>query len=161
MRVALAAAACLLAGCGGANATPRVWLVDGHESTLGMRGELAPVPRERARTPARALAVLLLGPTTPEGETGLTTGIPRGTLVESVAVADGTARVRLAGGGDLGVYGTAQVVYTLTDFPAVDRVVLTLDGRPCCLYRHSGRPVRGPLTRDDFRGWQGAPEPTK
>ena len=77
-------------------------------------------------------------------------------------VARGTAAVDFAGGSRRawlanGFYATAQVVYTLTARRGIERVLMRVRGRRCCVFDHSGRPYARPLTRAVFAGWQGAP----
>ena len=52
-------------------------------------------------------------------------------------------------------YATAQVVYTLTSFPAITRVEPFVNGRHCCISTHQGKPIPV-LTRADLANWQGA-----
>ena len=66
-----------------------------------------------------ALGALAEGPTELEREAGLTTAVPSDLTIESLAVASGTATVQLA--GDV-CPGWAQIVYTLTQFPTIERV---------------------------------------
>ena len=129
-----------------------------------MRGNIADVGRERAVTPARALGELLKGPTQGERDEGLITAIPARTQLETIAVADRTARVRLVSTAprrawDSGIYASAQIVYTLTEFDEVRRVELYVNGERCCVYDRQSRPLARPLTRLTFRGWQGDPLP--
>ena len=132
LSVLLAAAALLLAGCGGdEEATPtdtdtatvpaettelRVyWLRD---------GKLWPALREIDQTTAIAQAALdelLAGPTAQEGaELELTTAIPEDTEGVVASVEDGVATVELS--TDLTDEPLAQVVYTLTQFVTVESV---------------------------------------
>ena len=54
-------------------------------------------------------------------------------------------------------YATAQLVYTLTELPGVERVAITVNGARCCVYDMQQRPWKKPLTRQLFANWQGAP----
>ncbi len=122
------------------------------------------VERERAASPARALGELLKGPTQAERDEGLITAIPPGTLLETISVSNLTARVKLVSDASRrawnnGLYASAQVVYTLTEFDEVARVELYVNGRRCCMYDMQSRPITRPLTRQMFRGWQGDPLP--
>ena len=166
MRVVLVAAvAALLAGCGDAEPEGgRLWFVDGYVSALGMRGKIDEVERERAVTPARALGELLKGPTADEHDEGFITAIPAQMQLETIAISNGTARVRLRSTAprrawNEGLYASAQIVYTLTEFDEVRRVELSVNGERCCVYDMRSRPVERPLTRRTFRGWQGDPLP--
>ena len=139
-----------------------VYLVHGHLTDLGWRGRLVSEPRHEARTPRAALVALLRGPTAAERAHGIRSALPSGTRLVSLRVARRTATVDLAGGSRRawltgGFYATAQVVYTLTARPGIDRVRMRVSGRRCCVFDHSGRPYRRPLTRAVFAGWQGAP----
>jgi hypothetical protein len=164
---ALVLCACLLvvlSACAGdpQAADRRLWFVDGYVSELGMRGKLRVVgrPRTREDSPARALGELLKGPTDSERERGLISALG-GARLETFSLTNRTATVRLRGrpvrAGD--VYAGAQVVYTLTELAEVQRVRLFVNGRRCCLWLMSGAPVREPLERRHYRGWQGDPLP--
>lgn len=79
-----------------------------------------PVPDTKASARA-ALLELLAGPTDREIGAGLTTAVPGDTSILTVSIESGTALVELS--GDLGgALGLAQVVYTVTQFPTVDKV---------------------------------------
>jgi germination protein M len=75
-----------------------------------------------ARVGTAAVEQLLAGPTGSERRAGLATAIPGGTRLESLLIQDDVARVELS--SPLGEAATAQVVYTLTQFPSVRRVEL-------------------------------------
>ncbi|MEV2237451.1 Gmad2 immunoglobulin-like domain-containing protein [Micromonospora sp. NPDC049891] len=88
-------------------------------------GRLAPTRRTRPATVATsrlALSELAAGPTTAESAAGLVTLLPDGAQVSRIAA--GVATVRLAAAPDpvTGRLRAAQVVYTLTQFPTVQRV---------------------------------------
>jgi hypothetical protein len=159
--VLLVAAAC--AGDDAGSAERRLWFVDGYVSELGMRGKLHRVERPTAGddSPARALGELLKGPTASERGQGLISALGSGVRVQTFSLTNGTATIRLAGrlsqAGN--VYAGAQVVYTLTEFAEVKRVRLFVEGERCCLWLMSGKPVRAPLERRHYRGWQGDPLP--
>ena len=138
-----------------------IYLVHGHLSALGWRGRLVAEPRA-ARSPGAALRALLRGPTAAERGHGIRSALPAGTRLVGLRVARGTATIALAGGSRRawltgGFYATAQVVYTLTARPGIERVWMRVRGRRCCVFDHSGRPYARPLTRAVFAGWQGAP----
>jgi hypothetical protein len=81
------------------------------------------------------MRALLLGPTAAERAAGISTQIPAGTTVRSVAIEGNTAIVDLSkqfesGGGSLSMQlRVAEVVYTLTALPDVDAVTFRLDGK--------------------------------
>ena len=139
-----------------------IYLVHGRDTALGWRGRLVATERPEARSPRSALVVLLRGPTAAERGHGIRSALPAGTQLVGLRVARGTATVALAGGSRRawlsgGFYATAQVVYTLTARPGIERVWMRVRGRRCCVFDHSGRPYARPLTRAVFAGWQGAP----
>jgi spore germination protein GerM len=160
-----AAAAAIVAGCSsGEDGAGRVWFVDGHMSANGMRGKIKNVEGQRIETPERALARLLKGPTQAERAEGLITAIPKGIRVEAISVSRLKASVRLTSSAPAfrwrsGAYASAQIVYTLTELDDIERVELSVNGEPCCLYDRRSRPINRPLTRRIFRGWQGDPLP--
>lgn len=148
-----------------ANATIKVYFL------LEKPSGLVPVARQIADTddmPAAALDKLLAGPTPDErsgvyaGRSGqfarLSSGIPAGTTALSVRVGEGLAIVDLspefATGGDDPVAQVARVapiVYTLTQFPAVQGVVFLLNGASMdVLEGHEGSVIDGPARRDHF-----------
>ena len=165
--LAVVFAAAAAASCGGEGSdvgTTRVYFVDGYRSDLGMRGRLTPQER-RLVDPGlgRVVAEVLRRPTASErDEPSLITAFPPGVRVSTVALVDGTARVRLSSDTPPqrwsdGFYATAQLVYTLTGLDGVQRVVMTVNGVRCCVYDMQQRPWMKPLTRRNFANWQGAP----
>ena len=85
-------------------------------------GKVWPVARD-VETPAvatAALGELFEGPTEQEADLGLTTAIPDGIEEADVSIEDGLAAVQL----DVQLLdeALAQIVYTLTEFPTVERV---------------------------------------
>ena len=125
-----------------------------------VRGEhVAPVRRVVVRTaaPARAsLTALLAGPTATERRLGYTTAIPAPTRLRSVSLSDRVLTVDLssrfaAGGGSASMLlRVAQLVYTATAFPSVDRVAFRLDGKPVGAIGGEGVVVRPPVNRSTF-----------
>ncbi len=125
----------------------RIWFLTASE-------RLAPAYRD-GTTGAASMSALLAGPVAGDTE-GLVSLIPAGTELRSIAVVDGVATVDLtgtfaSGGGSLSMTGRiAQVVYTLTEFPGVDRVAFALDGQPTEMIGGEGIIVAPPVGRDDF-----------
>jgi Immunoglobulin-like domain of bacterial spore germination/Sporulation and spore germination len=76
-----------------------------------------PGTRAAGRAALRALAA---GPNAREREAGLTTSVPRNLEIEQLTVVDGIARVDFPEAN--GCPSIAQIVYTLTQFPTVQRV---------------------------------------
>lgn len=84
---------------------------------------------------AAALEELAAGPDPLEAELGMGTAIPPGTEVLGLTIDDGLATVDLSsefevtGMGTSGEIGlVSQVVFTLTQFPTVDAVTVTIEG---------------------------------
>jgi hypothetical protein len=107
----------------------RVWFV---------RNELVATSGRVVTAPAvarGAIEALLAGPDPREVELDLATAIPTGTRMRSIDIDQGDATVDLSGdfvtgGGSLSMQlRVAQVVFTVTQFEAVDEVTITIDGR--------------------------------
>ena len=104
--------------------------------------------------PLQAVRALVVGPSTEERAGGLQSAVPRDTKVDAVRVADGLALVSLSR-----EFGSpqdedfearaAQVVYTLTQFNAVEWVTFYVGGQvvgvPTPVGRLAARPDRGVL----------------
>jgi germination protein M len=173
----LAAAAVLASGCGGGEAesggpvpsdtettetetepsgtqTYRIWLTRGeHLFVVSREGP------EAEGVGAEAVKLLLEGPTAEESAAGVGTVIPAGTRFLSLDIEDGTATVDLSseyesGGGSASMFARlAQVVYTLTEFPTVERVSFMLDGEPVDVFSGEGIVLEKPVTRADYEEW--------
>lgn len=86
-------------------------------------GRVAAAQREIPATRAvarAALQALAAGPNEAERRAGFTTSIPRDLALDRLSVAGGIARVDFT--GEKGCPSIAQIVYTLTQFPTVQRV---------------------------------------
>lgn len=107
---------------------------------------------------AEAVRALLAGPSAAERAAGLTSAVPTGTRLRGITIRDRVATVDLTGrfddgGGSLSMTARlAQLVFTLTRFPTVDRMSLRLDGRPVAVLGGEGVDVREPVGRDDVEG---------
>lgn len=105
---------------------------------------------------AAAMRALLEGPNSREREAGLISAIPQGTAFLGLNIKDKVATVDLSqefasGGGTLSMtLRLAQVVYTLTQFPSVDRVQFRLDGQPVEAIGGEGLVVYPPVSRRDY-----------
>lgn len=105
---------------------------------------------------AAAVRALLAGPTSGERAAGLSSAVPAGTVLRSLAISGGLATVDLSGtfasgGGHASMtLRVAQLVYTLTRFPSVTGVALRLDGHPTSWLSGEGVDVRAPMTRARF-----------
>jgi spore germination protein GerM len=162
--LAFAAAAAIVGGCSGKDQQAgRLWFVHGHTSSLGMRGKIEAVGRERVKTPPQALGELLQGPTQSERTKGLITAIPKDTSVVEISVSSGTASVRLRSSvsPDMwpsGVYASAQIVYTLTELDNISRVELFVNGQRC-LYDMRHRANHASADAPHLRRVAGRPTP--
>lgn len=109
-----------------------------------------------------AMKALLAGPMASERSGALTTAIPTGTTVNGLVIRDGLATVDLSksyesGGGSLSMRArVAQVVFTLTQFPTVQRVSFALDGKPVTTLGGEGVSVAKPQTRADWESFSPA-----
>jgi germination protein M len=128
---------------------------------------LVPAYREVDQTVAVATAAvrqLLAGPTDAERAHNLFTGtlgtdIPEGTLLLGIKIQSGLATVDLSRefessdrAGDLRSmsYRFAQVVYTVSQFPTVQRVNFQLDGKAISAIDGEGKTLNRPATRLDY-----------
>jgi hypothetical protein len=119
---------------------------------------LAPSVRKVAKTErigTAALELLVEGPVTDSHGSA----IPDGVEVLGLTIDAGDATVDLSkefesGGGSTSMQlRVAQVVYTLTEFPTVERVFFKIDGRPVDAIGGEGVMVDG-VTRDDFEDFR-------
>jgi hypothetical protein len=103
-----------------------------------------------------AMKALLDGPTADERSDGLTSSVPPGTRLLGIAIHDGLATVDLtseyqSGGGALSMQTRlGQVVYTLTQFPTVQKVRFRLDGSPVNVFSSEGIVLDHPVGRSDY-----------
>jgi len=120
---------------------------------------LVAVRREHKRTQAvatAALHALLDGPTDAERSSGVASAVPAGTRLLGLSIANGIATVDLtseyqSGGGSLSMQTRlGQVVYTLTQFPTVQKVRFRLDGTPVAVFSNEGIVLDHPVGRDDY-----------
>jgi hypothetical protein len=126
-----------------------VWLV---------RNDRLTVVRDRvfqgvATSEAEALLLALLQG--PSGLRGFGTEIPSDTRLNSVEVRDGLALVDLSENFRLGssrslAMRAAQVVYTLTEDPQVNRVEFSFEGVPSPVLGASRDPLARPVLRSDY-----------
>jgi germination protein M len=131
-----------------------VWFARGAPGLFG-------TSRATESTPAvgtAAMEELLGGPSGAEAQADVFTAIPEGTELLDLDISDGTATVDLStefersGGGSFAErMQLAQVVYTLTQFPTVDGVVLEIDGERVEVFGSHGIVIDDPMKRSDFR----------
>ena len=110
-----------------------------------------------AKKPSPYQVVLLVrqGPAPGEWGQGFINTIDTRTRLHSVSVEGSTATVDLLG-REPGFYGSAAIVISLTSLPGIESVHLRLNGKACCVYAHSGQPIRT-LLAAHFDYWQGEP----
>lgn len=129
----------------------RVYLTRGEKIGVSTRQ----IPSTKAVASA-AIRALLAGPTAEEESYGLGTTIPEGTELRGVTVKSGTAIVDLtgeydSGGGTLSMtMRLAQVVYTLTQFPTIERVRFRIEGEPVTVFGGEGIVIGTPQTRANY-----------
>lgn len=106
--------------------------------------------------PDDALAALLAGPNTLETEMAMFSAVPDGTDVLGLTIDGGVATIDLSsefettGLGTTGEIGlVSQVVFTLTQFPEVDSVDITIEGEVRDAILSHGLEATG-LTREGF-----------
>jgi hypothetical protein len=124
------------------------------------RGDgLVAVPRTHSPTPMVATAAvnaLLDGPTPDEHASGFATEVPAGTKLLGIAIHNGVATVDFtseyqSGGGSRSMQTRlGQVVYTLTQFPTVQKVRFRLDGSPVNVFSSEGIVIDHPVGRADY-----------
>jgi germination protein M len=140
------------------------FLLDDRAGTSGTTTgpDLVPVLRTVPRSPgvgAAAIRALLLGTSSIErgASPGVRTAIPAGVRLLGVRISGDLATVDLSGrfddgGGSASMFARlAQLTYTVTQFPAVSRVALRLDGRPVRVFSSEGIALDTPMTRAQFR----------
>ena len=100
-----------------------------------------------------AIDALLAGTTSAEARGGTTSAVPSGTRLLNVTVDGGLAVIDLSsafgtGGGTLSMEArVAQIVFTATQFDAVDRVLFLMDGAPIEFLGGEGLILTEPQTR--------------
>jgi len=123
----------------------------------GLVAVLREVPQTQAVARAAILELLsgLEGRETWDGA-GLSSAIPAGTDLLGLSIEDGIATVDLSdefesgGGSASAMMRLAQVTYTLTQFPTVERVSFKINGRAVTVFGSEGIVLDGPVTRDDY-----------
>ena len=141
------------AQAGGASG-PKVFFLTAQSPQGGER--LQGVGRDVGRSPSSVLAALLQGLTPDEQDRRLQTFIPPGTtLLDADLRGDGTLVVDVGDAffdakGESQIKAVAQVVYTATDLPEVERVRLLVDGQERDWLRGDGIAVSTALTPFDY-----------
>jgi germination protein M len=123
----------------------------------GLVAVLREVPQTQAVARA-AMLELLAGPKGRElfDGAGISTAIPQGTELLGISIEGRVATVDLSdefesgGGSASAMMRLAQVTYTLTQFPTVDRVSFKINGRAVTVFGSEGIVLDGPVARDDY-----------
>ena len=120
---------------------------------------LVAVRRTQQPTPRIATAAvdaLLAGPNVEERGSGLLSAVPEGTRLLGIGIRNGIASVDLtseyqSGGGSHSMQlRLGQVVYTLTQFPTVQKVRFLLDGTPVNVFSGEGIVLDHAVGRSDY-----------
>jgi spore germination protein GerM len=120
---------------------------------------LVSVQRTHDPTPlvaTSAITSLLEGPTASERVLGYASAVPPGTKLHGIAIHNGVATVDLTsefqdGAGSRSMQmRLGQVVYTLTQFPTVQKVRFRLDGAPVNVFSSEGIVLDHPVGRSDY-----------
>jgi spore germination protein GerM len=105
---------------------------------------------------SRAIDALLAGPTETEQAAGIQTMIPPGTRLlhcrinDKVAIIDFNQKLENYGGGSARIEGLiAQIVYTATDVPGVEKAWLWIEGNKELVLGGEGMVLDKPLGRAD------------
>lgn len=106
-------------------------------------------------TPGSALSALSKGLTSADASAGLRSPVSTQSPLRLERVHSGTAVVDVPAsfanlGGKDQIVAAAQIVYTLTAFPAVSSVQLLVGSRPAEIPTANGTLVSKPLTRSDY-----------
>jgi hypothetical protein len=101
---------------GGRPATSEIWLT--------MHHHLFVTTAETTGTPEAAVRALLDGPTDEQSGATVSSAIPAGTELTDLSVQDGLARTTFSTHVESDPLSDAQVVYTLTQFPEIQRVLV-------------------------------------
>ena len=126
--------------------------LDGAPGSAG----LVPVAREIPEQPTvgtAAVEAVMAGPLRGEVAAGISSGVPAGSRLLGLSIADGIATVDLSrefesGGGSASVFiRLGQVVYTLTQFPTVQDVQFLVEGQPVRVFSSEGILLDGPVGR--------------
>jgi hypothetical protein len=112
-------------------------------------GRVMPAHRTKPKTVATsrlALTELVAGPSTMEAAAGVGSAVPGDTTFDLIGITNGVATVNFpaafyVGGREIARLRQAQVVFSLTQFPAVSRVG----------FQSAGEAAGSPLSRDDYK----------
>jgi hypothetical protein len=146
---------------GVARGTDRIFLLAQDDTEQPV---LRTVQRDTNNDPQALLTELISGPNPGELEAGLRSAIPSDLQLRSVRLDAGVVQVDLSdalldlSGGDL-TRAIAQIVFTASEIPAGDSVLIRVNGATQEWPDGSGTQHRGPLTTYDFNGWAQSAQP--
>jgi len=132
------------------------FILAGPPGSEGLVPYLFEVPKTQAVATAAMNALLSNSPTNRDGFQKISSAIPAGTKLLGLTIANGVATVDLsgefaAGGGSASSqFRLDQVVYTLTQFPSVDKVLFKVDGTTVTVFGSEGIVLDGPVGRSRF-----------
>ena len=148
-------------GAGGAaRGSDRIYLL----APEGAEQPLRTVQRDTDSDAQALLTELISGPNPGELEAGYRTAIPSTLGLRSVRVEDGVVQVDLSdalldlSGGEL-TLAVAQIVFTSSEIPGAESVLIRVDGSTQEWPDGSGAQHRGPLTTYDFIGYAESAQP--
>ncbi|MFH1387176.1 MAG: GerMN domain-containing protein [bacterium] len=134
------------------NALTRVYFIK--------EGRVAPVVRELApdENPLRkVINELLKGPTNEERKEGYITGIPKECRALNITVNGGAAQIifnqkleEFSGGAGKVETMLAQIVYTATEIPGINKVLIKIKGRSEIVLGGEGLVLDRPLSRSEL-----------
>jgi spore germination protein GerM len=134
--------------------TTKIYLIRYSETDGSIKLVPAIRPRPKGDSPLYdTLKALVAGPDDKEDSVGLSTAIPGGVSLNSLKVQDGTAFIDVSGNFENGTGGKImksrvyQIVYTATEFPTVNNVLITIDGRKVTNFGGEGIDLTKPLGR--------------
>jgi spore germination protein GerM len=145
---------------GAAVGSDRIYLL----APEGAAQPLRTVQRDTNGEARTLLAELISGPNPDEFQSGYRSAVPSTLSLNALSVEDGVAQVDVGEGllelpgGDL-TRAVAQIVFTASEIPGADSVLIRVDGATRELPDGSGAQHRGPLSVYDFIGWAESAQP--
>lgn len=103
---------------------------------------------------------LLKGPTEEEKTAGISTAIPDGVKLlgirkeDNIVYIDFSENIETGGGTSLMEMRLAQIVFTATQFPEVEKVKFLINGKEIKYFSSEGVMVDKPLGREDFKEFE-------
>jgi hypothetical protein len=145
---------------GVAEGSERIYLLAPDDSDAKLRT----VRRETGGDAQTLLNELISGPNPAELESGYRSAVPATLVLRSVGVDDGVVQVDVndalldLSSGDL-IDAVAQIVFTASEIPGAQSVLIRVDGATREWPDGSGAPKSGPLTTYDFIGYAESAQP--